>query len=154
LPFSITITNLITTAYTPSSYIYLQTFSSTGYQMDSNQNIAFTTTCTLPCKTCQSASQSSICTSCYSNSSLNQVGGAIYLNGSLCSSFCSSGYYLDNSTQNCLQCSTSCLTCIAFTTCLTCNGSFLYNSSCLSSCPFSFYGFNFQCFSCPTSIFC
>ena len=153
LPFSITISNLITTAYTPSSYIYIQTFSASGYQMDQNSNVAFATTCTLPCKNCNTATPS-VCTSCYSNTSLNQIGGYIYLNGSLCSSFCSSGSYLDNSTQTCLACVSSCLTCSAYSTCLTCNSSFLFNSSCLATCPFSFYGFNFKCLSCPTSIFC
>lgn len=92
-PFTATLTNILTTAYSPSSYIFVQTFSSTGYQMDSNSDMYFATTCTLPCRTCQSAVQTSICMSCYSNSSLIQVSGAIYLNGTSCSSRCGFGYY-------------------------------------------------------------
>jgi hypothetical protein len=92
-PFTVTLTNLITTAYSPSSYVFVQTFSSTGYQMDSNSDVYFATTCTLPCRTCQSTSQTSTCLSCYSNSSLSQVSGAIYLNGTACSSHCGLGYY-------------------------------------------------------------
>jgi hypothetical protein len=92
-PFAVTLTNIVTPAYSPSSYVYIQTFSAAGYQMDSNADIFFATTCTLPCKTCQSSIQSSLCTSCYTNTSLSQVSGAIYLNGSACASHCGTGYY-------------------------------------------------------------
>jgi proprotein convertase subtilisin/kexin type 5 len=120
--------------------------------MDSNTNVKFTTSCTLPCKTCNSTSQPTVCTSCYSNTSL--VSGQTILSGNSCTSFCPTGYYLDDTISTCLICSTSCLTCSAYTTCLSCNTSFLYNQSCLTTCPFGYYGFNAQCLACPTSIFC
>lgn len=129
-PFSVTMTNLVTPPYSPSSYIYVQTFSSTGYQMDANSDVIFSTTCALPCRTCQSLSQPSVCLTCYTNGSLSQVSGAIYLNGTVCTSRCGFGYYEDAS-LNCLACSTACLTCSAFSTCLTCNGTYFFNNTCL-----------------------
>jgi hypothetical protein len=152
-PFTVTLTNILTTPYSPSSYIFVQTFSSSGYQMDSNSDVYFSTACTLPCLHCQSTAQPSVCTSCYSNASLSQISGAIYLNGSTCSSTCGLGYYQDVS-LSCFLCSTNCLTCSAYSTCLSCNASYLFNSSCLPTCPFTYYGSNLQCFPCPTSIFC
>ena len=153
MPVTISIMNLVTPTYTPSLYIYLLTFSTSSYQMDSNQNIVFSTACTLPCKTC-SVSTPTICNSCYNDTTLSQVMGAIYLNGTNCVSICGVGNYLDTMSSSCMTCPSTCSSCTSLTNCISCSSGFLFNSSCLSSCPYSYYGFNFQCFPCSTSIFC
>jgi hypothetical protein len=153
LPLTVAISNLVSPSISPSSNVYLQTFSSSGYLMDSSTAIYFQTSCTLPCKGCSSFSQPSVCTSCYSNSSL--VSGQIYLNSSACVAVCSAGLFLDTPSNSCLLCTSPCATCASASACYSCVSSyFLLNSSCLSSCPFGYYGFNGHCLVCSSAIFC
>jgi hypothetical protein len=147
-----TLNNIMTPSFTPSSNVYIQSYTSGNYMMDANTVIQFTTICTLPCKTCSSVSQPTICTSCYGNTSL--VQGQIYLNNSLCVASCNLGYYMDNTSLSCALCSPVCLTCSSYSVCLSCNTSYFYNTSCLINCTFGYYGFNSQCLVCPTAIFC
>lgn len=150
LPLIFTINNLTAPSFSPSSNIYIQTMSSTNYVMDSNTQIFFTTSCTLPCKTCSTPTTS--CLSCYTNSSL--VAAQIYFSNASCVSVCGNGFYLDSVTNSCTTCPTPCSTCQSSSVCYTCNSSFLYVNSCLLSCPFGYYGFNGLCFVCSTAIYC
>ena len=109
LPLIGAINGLISPSFSPSSNIYVQSFNSNNFLMDSNTQIFFTTTCTLPCKTCSSPSQPTICTSCYSNTSL--VSGQVLQNGTSCVSVCGTGLYQDNTTSSCLACVSPCATC-------------------------------------------
>jgi hypothetical protein len=121
--------------------------------MDSNQNIVFSTACDLPCRTC-SVSTPALCNSCYNDTTLPQVMGAIYLNGTSCVSICGIGNYLDTASSTCMSCPSTCSSCSSFTSCISCSSGFLFNGSCLTSCPYTYYGFNFQCFACSTDRFC
>ena len=150
LPLIFTINNITAPSFSPSSNIYIQTFSSSNYLMDSNTQVFFTTSCTLPCRTC--STPTTTCLSCYTNPSL--VAGQIYFNTSNCVSVCGNGYYLDSVISSCTLCPTPCATCLNSSICYTCTSSFLYNNSCLVNCPFGYYGFNGLCLVCSTAIFC
>lgn len=153
LPLVAAINNLVTPSFSPSSNIYIQSFSSTGYLMDSNTQIYFQTSCTLPCKFCTSTVQPSSCTSCYSNTTL--VQGQIYQNGTSCVSVCGYGLYLNSSTNSCVVCTSPCATCLSTAFCYSCETNYyLMNGSCLSSCTFGYYGFNGLCLACSTAIYC
>lgn len=152
LPLIATLNTVTAPAFSPSSNIYLQTFSSSNYLMDSNTDIYFQTGCTLPCRTCSVGFPAS-CLSCYTNSAL--VQGQIYLNTSACVSICGSGLYLEFATNSCTLCTSPCLTCSSSSACYTCISNYYLNStSCLSVCPFGFYGYNGMCLVCSSAIFC
>ena len=150
LPLIFTVNNLTAPSFSPSSNIYIQTKNSNGYLMDSNTQIFFATACTLPCRTCTTAPTS--CTSCYTNTTL--VAGQIYQNGSNCVSVCGTGLYLDSVTNSCTICPSPCATCQSTSICYTCTNSFLYNGSCLLTCPFGYYGFNGLCLVCNAALYC
>lgn len=152
LPLVGAINNIIAPGFSPSSNIYLQSFSSTAYTMDSNTQIYFAAACTLPCRGC-SSSQPASCTSCYSNAAL--VQGQIYLSNSSCVSVCGLQLYLSNSTNSCSSCVAPCATCQSSSYCYTCiTNYYLYNGSCLLTCPFGYYGFNGLCLACTAAIYC
>jgi hypothetical protein len=150
LPLIFTVNNLTAPSFSPSSNIYIQTKNSNNFLMDSNTQIFFTTSCTLPCRTCTTPTTS--CSSCYTNTSL--VSAQIYLNASNCVSVCGTGLYLDSSTNSCTICPSPCATCLSISICYTCTNSFLYNSSCVLACPFGYYGFNNMCLVCNSAIYC
>ncbi len=105
----------------------------------------------MPCRTCQSLSQPTICTSCYSQTSISNL---IYFDSLLknCFSTCPAGKFADVATNTCTPCDTNCLTCNASATyCLSCNltSSYKYlfvnttatpnTQVCLSGCPNQMY---------------
>ena len=152
LPFSFSVNNIITPSFSPSTTIYLQTFSNTNFAIDQNNNIIFQTSCTLPCRTCPTL-EPNTCNDCYTNTTL--VSNRIYLNGTRCVSFCENGYFVNNVTNICDKCTSTCFTCSNFTYCLSCTGVLLfYDNSCLVACPSGYYGFNSKCILCPTVLFC
>ncbi len=69
-PFQFTLRNVLTPKSTPSSKVYLETYTNDNYWIDRNSEISFTTECTPPCKRCLSPSYSSSCESCYTDGSL------------------------------------------------------------------------------------
>lgn len=98
----------------------------------STGSIGFTTECTMPCRSCVGVA----CSSCYMDSAITTLN---YLSGSSCVSGCSSSQYEVNFT--CYDCSSDCASCaLVDYNCSSCaNGSYLYNSVCVSDCPPLFY---------------
>jgi hypothetical protein len=103
--------------------------------------------------TCILCSNQTVCSSC----TLNGTNMA-YLLGLLCYNTCPSGFYGDNNylqgPNTCLSCDPACLTCTNNPTpCQSCkNGSYLYNSTCLSTCPNGTiaYSMTNQCMDCTS----
>jgi hypothetical protein len=97
------------------------------------------------CKTCLSYSQRSTCTQCkvgytlLANGSCQEIPcqqNALF-NGLACA--CLTSFYLDNSTNTCLNCNSNCDNCLSASTCLQCSyGYFLTSnkqcSPCLENC--------------------
>jgi hypothetical protein len=52
----------------------------------------------------------------------------------------------------CTSCSNTCYTCINIpTNCISCTGQYLlYNSTCITNCPISYYSVNNTCLQCPS----
>jgi hypothetical protein len=91
--------------------------------------------CSSNCLTCTSTATN--CSSCYANTGFPYLN--ITTNGTAtCLANCVSGMYPDTN-QNptlCVACVSPCITCTTQTACLSCaNGSYLYLTSCLPSCP-------------------
>lgn len=114
----------------------------------------FVVGCTLPCRTCVSANQSTSCLSCYSTISIDP---RIYYDSSTsrCLTTCPDGRYANTLTNNCLPCDSNCLTCNNTPTfCLSCNQTtnFKYlhvntsvtpsTQTCLAACPIRMYADN------------
>ncbi len=79
-------------APTSTDYIILTSFTSDNFQLDYSSNqVTYTLTCNLPCKTCDSGSPTS-CTSCYDN---NQITDKIIFdsNSKSCYSTCPDGKF-------------------------------------------------------------
>jgi proprotein convertase subtilisin/kexin type 5 len=91
-----------------------------------------TSTCVQCSPTCLTCSINPLnCLSCPS-------GLALY--GSTCVLACpANGYYLDNTTGNCIACRSPCLNCLSISTCLSCLTGYLQNNTCLSNCPTKYY---------------
>lgn len=65
----------------------------------------------------------------------------LYFSGTSCVSTCLDGTYLNSNKVNCVSCSSTCRTCtLSANNCLSCAASFMYNSTCVSTCPTGFYG--------------
>lgn len=64
-----------------------------------------------------------------------------FLENVSCVDTCSTGFYQNLTTLQCLVCSATCLTCAyAYDYCTDCpNGMYFYNNTCLSSCPQGYY---------------
>ncbi len=146
-PFQVTLQNVLTPKSSPSSKVFLETYTSDSYLIDRNSDIIFATACTLPCKGCVSATQPSQCTSCYSDPTL--VSNLVILSGSTCTSACPIGQYQNTTTSSCLPCSTNCESCQNFDQCLSCNNNkYLYLQDCLTDCPIGFYKYSARCLAC------
>ena len=153
-PFQFTLRNILTPKFTPSSKVYLETYTSDSYLIDRNSDILFATACTLPCKGCVSAVLSSQCTSCYSDPTL--VSNLVILSGNSCRSVCPIGQYEDTNTASCVPCSTNCESCQNFNICLSCNNNrYLHLQDCLIDCLIGFYKYSARCLPCDkTTLHC
>jgi proprotein convertase subtilisin/kexin type 5 len=153
-PFQFTLRNILTPKFTPSSKVYLETYTSDSYLIDRNSDILFATACTLPCKGCVSAVLNSQCTSCYSDPTL--VSNLVILSGNTCRSVCPIGQYEDTNTVSCVPCSTNCESCQNFNICLSCNNNrYLHLQDCLTDCLIGFYKYSARCLPCDkTTLHC
>lgn len=96
-------------------------------------------TCTSPCLTC--TGNQLTCTSCVPN--LNPL---LYLYGTTCQQNCPDLYYANNSNLQCTPCINNCLLCTSSATCVSCVPStYLFNVSCLATCPSGFTGIGGLC---------
>lgn len=111
------------------------------YYQIATGGLKFCQGCTAPCKTCTNAS---FCLSCLSG---------YYYYSYACTTSCPSGYYADNSTNNCVSCISPCKTCSSLSNCLSCNQGFWNGSVCSNSCPNGQFGdtLNFICKTCDPS---
>jgi hypothetical protein len=85
-----TLKNIVTPKFTPSSKAYIETYTIDNYLIDRNNDIFFSTACTLPCKNCAILT-STQCTSCYSDPTL--VSNLTIFGNSTCKSVCPIGEY-------------------------------------------------------------
>lgn len=70
-----------------------------------------------------------------------------------CYSTCPDGSYLDFTNVYCQVCNSICKTCFgSATNCTACEGAYLYNNTCLSSCPSNHYNLNNTCEVCTSSV--
>lgn len=98
--------------------------------------VKLTAQCQSPCRSCNVATDSSSCTSCY-NFSIYKT-----LSGTQCLNSCIDGQY--QVTQSfmfyCLSCPSSCSKCTSNTTCQQCKPTYIYfNYTCLSNCPGGYF---------------
>ena len=93
--------------------------------------------CQSPCSTCTDLSLCQSCSSLYP-----------YFYSSYCYNVCPSGSY-PTSSYNCTKCDSSCLVCSSSEICSKCNsGYFLYEFTCLKSCPAGYYQSTEMCLQC------
>lgn len=95
------------------------------------------------------------CTSCVSTVCKTCPSSSYFIQDSYCLNTCNKGYLLDNYSNICYICHSSCLTCDGNTpiSCLSCNGSlglFLNDGMCVSTCPIGKFSdnINFICSFC------
>lgn len=144
---SFTITGITAPKSAPSDYTTVSSYDSGNYLIDQNTNtIIFSILCTMPCRTC-SASNSSSCVTCYTDTSIT-TSIYLYSTTTQCYSTCPSYTYPDSSIYKCVDCNSICLTCTGTSTnCTSClsNSTYPYlfiNSSvgtCRSQCPTYYY---------------
>lgn len=92
--------------------------------------------CRSPCLNCLS---STACTSCLAGFLFNQS----------CVITCPNGKYPQTADSTCQNCDVKCLTCYSLTSCQSCStGFYLFQSSCLSSCPTFYYPSVNMCLPC------
>jgi proprotein convertase subtilisin/kexin type 5 len=101
--------------------------------------------CATGCKACTGPTASE-CSSCKMDP-LSSTQYYLVYSSSICSQSCPSGQYSNNTSNRCLMCSLSCLTCSgSASNCLTCGLSvggldlFLSGSQCLAVCAQGYYG--------------
>lgn len=98
--------------------------------------------CATGCKTCQNTVN--YCTACQANYYL-------MVSASECIQTCPTGLFADATSGTCIGCSSPCLTCSGSTSnCTSCTSGYVYQGTCVSTCPSATYLFNSQCQSCPT----
>lgn len=157
------VTGFTSPSTAPSDFSTVITFDSNGYKMDESlTSIKFVIGCTLPCRTCATPSNPTVCTSCYS---IVSITPSIYFDSDnqKCLTDCPDGKYENYNLNLCSPCDTNCLTCNNTATyCLSCSQSpnstfkFLFlntsivpnTQTCLSACPSRMYGNAGVCLSC------
>jgi proprotein convertase subtilisin/kexin type 5 len=113
-----------------------------------DSTIIFTTACQLPCRTCSNTNTSS-CLTCYSNPSISNFP-YIHQNTSTCNNICPQNTYFNTTTLICLDCSSTCNSCVNIpTNCTTCATNSTYpnfffnissdNGNCFNQCPIGYY---------------
>lgn len=97
-------------------------------------------TCSSSCHECY---DSTACKSCISDSVRP------YLQGTVCQSSCTEGYYSVVGSFVCQACSQFCITCTSSSNCLKCSSAYLFNGTCHLSCSNTYYpSLAFTCESC------
>lgn len=109
-------------------------------------NLSAITSCVFPCKLCANGNgfNNGTCLACYSSAlstnyllwnSINNITST-----GRCVSACPSSTYLNSSLSSCIDCPTSCLTCINDTYCNNCTANYyLYLRTCVTDCPDTYY---------------
>lgn len=98
-PMAFSVTGFTTPILEPTDFSSVITFDANSYKIDeSNNQILFSISCTLPCRTCSTPITQ--CLSCYSNTAITQN---IYLDEQLssCNQICVNGKYEDTVTLKC-----------------------------------------------------
>jgi hypothetical protein len=131
----------------PTDATSVSSYDISGFLIDSGPNvIQFTANCTLPCRTCDSATS---CTSCYTSASIS-TRIYFYATNSSCLMSCpsSQGLFTDTANFQCLPCSSPCFTCAgSVTNCTSCVSTSIQpylnissgNGTCLNSCVTGMY---------------
>lgn len=110
----------------------------TGYTPINGQCVQ----CTSPCETC--AGTVTTCLSCLQTTPL-------FLFSYRCLSSCPTTTYANTLKYECTNCSLPCLTCSSATSCQSCMGNYyLFNTSCLQTCPTGYVGLITDCVQCKT----
>ncbi|KAL4497776.1 hypothetical protein ABPG72_000531 [Tetrahymena utriculariae] len=116
------------------------TSCSSGYQLFTQNNVQTcitSSTCFSPCSTCSGTFKPTTCTSC---------NKSFYLQGSSCVAQYSTGYYVNQSSQTCIQCPANFNACSGPSTCTACaNNYVLSQNSCVITCPQGFSNKNQIC---------
>lgn len=124
------------------------TYDTSGFSIDSTNNIIFATYCTLPCMGCTNNPNN--CTSCYTDTTITPNIFLDSLNNN-CVQSCPNGYFKNFIQFTCDQCDSTCLTCIGSSSnCSSCSSTsstpYLYNNSnafsCEAGCPSTHYADN------------
>ncbi|KAL4490865.1 hypothetical protein ABPG72_008601 [Tetrahymena utriculariae] len=112
-----------------------------GYFFQSGQCMS----CSNSCFNC--INQSTFCTDCvsgfylYNNSCVNPCPNNLVIQGNMCQSSCIQGFYLDFSSNKCLQCPSSCISCFNQYQCY--NGCqpnhYFLDGQCLQTCPSGYF---------------
>lgn len=117
--------------------------------------------CPDSCETCSSATSCSKCATGYSYYALKcykNCPTGTYLNPvtNSCVLTCPSHYYPNSALRKCSSCSSNCLNCATYGSCLSCNTTskypYFYNNKCYASCPTNTYLSGSKCLNC--SAFC
>lgn len=156
---TVSVTFSANASYFSTTGAFSLTLSYNGSVVAVNTALTVSSFCINPCKSCTSASQ---CLSCLPTpyTSLNYL----YAGNNSCVSACPSTFFLPANGTTCNACNASaCLNCVgSASTCTSCaNPAFLMNTSCLLTCPNTYYGNNNlcvpcvnQCFNCTNSTYC
>jgi hypothetical protein len=150
----VSISGITNPAVSPSSNVFLESYTSSNNLCDQDYTIQFSTICLGYCRTCLTTN-TSYCLSCYTDSTL--VSGNIFLSNNNCTSNCLPKYYYNSTTSACSQCSTNCSECINYSNCTTCPATYyLYSQMCVSSCPLGYYNDNVtqSCLICTVALHC
>ena len=109
----------------------------------SSSKYLYNNSCTISCPSSYFANSiTNVCQNCPINclQCLNQLRCLSCTNSSFlfkgndsCLTACPEYYFGQN--NNCLQCQLPCITCLSQSQCLSCSGLFLFNFTCISSCP-------------------
>jgi hypothetical protein len=151
---SVTFGGIMNPSTSPSSSIFIETYTQDHYLKDRDYSVKFVTACELYCRTCQSTN-SSYCMSCYTDATI--ANGNTVLSGGVCTSACTPGFYLSAATASCVQCSTNCSECSDYSICTKCPANYyLYMNTCVGTCATGDYPdvTTQTCMECPTTLSC
>ena len=157
---SINVTFTATAGYFTNSSTFISKLTYNNFQISTDGSLFVSPFCIEPCKACTTTA--TLCTSCLPTPYTNN--NYLLLSNSTCLTACPDGFYLPNGTFTCSQCDTAvCLTCSgSATSCTSCSSpTFLMNTSCLLSCPNTYYGSGTtcvpcinQCYNCTNATYC
>jgi proprotein convertase subtilisin/kexin type 5 len=117
---------------------FLDSSTSTCLSTCPSQTYAFSTSNgNMQCLSCPSSClecfDGTACKSCLSN------GSRPYLQGTVCQSSCTDGYYSVSTSFTCQACSQWCVACTSSTNCSRCSSAYLFQGACQASCLSAYY---------------